>query len=74
MSLRRGSSTPLFEKHYSVSFHAIVGVVIAATIMIIPYESFNTVPNVIVNCVCLACGVAAALALDKFNSKFADKK
>jgi putative membrane protein len=64
----------LFDKHYSVSFHAIVGVVIAATVMIIPFASFNGTLNIIVNCICLACGVVAALALDKFNAKFADKK
>ena len=64
----------LFDKHYSVAFHAIVGVVIAATVMIIPFGSFLTLTGAIVNTVCLVCGVAAALALDKFNSKFADKK
>ena len=60
----------LFDKHYSVSFHAIVGVVIAATVMIIPFESFSGVASITVNCICIAGGVAAALALDKFNSKF----
>jgi putative membrane protein len=64
----------LFEKHYSVSFHAIVGVVVAATVMIIPWSSFSSVSGAIVNIVCIACGAAAALALDKFNQKFADEK
>lgn len=65
----------LFERHYSVSFHAIIGVVIAATVMIIPFASFAaSVVSAIINTVCIAVGVAAALALDKFNSKFADKK
>lgn len=64
----------LFKRHYSVSFHAIVGVVIAATIMIIPISSFNSVGSCIVNIICLVVGVAAALALDKFNQKFADQK
>ena len=65
----------LFERHYSVSFHAIVGVVIAATVMIIPFASFAaSAASAVVNVVCLAVGIAAALALDKFNSKFADKK
>ena len=65
----------LFEKQYSIAFHAIVGVVIAATVMIIPFESFAlSAVSAIVNIVCIAVGVAAALALDKFNSKFADKK
>jgi len=62
----------LFKKHYSVSFHAIVGVVIAATIMIIPFGSFvASVTSFLVNVICLAVGVVAALWLDKFNQKFA---
>lgn len=60
----------LFEKHYSVAFHAIVGVVIAATIMIIPFGSFvASVGNFLINIICLVSGIIAALALDKFNSK-----
>lgn len=62
----------LFDHHYSVAFHAIVGVVIAATIMIIPVESFTlSVSGCIVNIICIAAGIVAALALDKFNQKFA---
>ncbi len=65
----------LFDRHYSVAFHAIVGVVIAATIMIIPFASFTaSVGSFIVNVICLAVGVVAALYLDKFNQKFADQK
>jgi putative membrane protein len=60
----------LFNKHYSVAFHAIVGIVIAATVMIIPFSGFNNPLNIAVNFICLFGGIAAALALDKFNSKF----
>lgn len=61
----------LFKRHYSVAFHAIVGVVIAATIMIIPFASFAaSVAGFIVNTICVAAGVAAALWLDKFNQKY----
>ena len=64
----------LFTRHYSVSFHAIVGVVIAATIMIIPFDSFTaSVSGCLVNIICLVVGIIAALALDKFNQKFAVK-
>ena len=58
----------LFDHFYSFAFHAIVGVVIAATIIIVPFGSFAQalVPNLI----CLVVGIAAALALDKFNSRF----
>lgn len=60
----------LFEHHYSVAFHAIVGIVIAATLMIVPYESFvASTASCLINVVCLVVGVIAALVLDKFNSK-----
>lgn len=59
----------LFERHYSVAFHAIVGVVVAATVMIIPISSFlESWEQCITNLVCLAFGVISALILDKFNS------
>ena len=61
----------LFKHHYSVSFHAIVGIVIAATIMIIPVSSFTaSVGSCLINIVCIAVGIAAALMLDKFNQKY----
>ena len=61
----------LFEKHYSVAFHAIIGIVIAATIMIIPFTSFvASVGSCVVNIICLTVGVVAALGLDKFNQRF----
>lgn len=60
----------LFKHHYSVAFHAIVGIVIAATVMIIPFESFTvSVAGCLINIACLAGGVIAALILDKLNSK-----
>ena len=57
----------LFKHFYSFAFHAIVGIVIAATIMIVPFGSFAQalVPNLI----CLVVGIVLALALDKFNSR-----
>lgn len=61
----------LFRHHYSVSFHAIVGVVIAATIMIIPFSSFTaSFGSCLINIICIAVGVIAALMLDKFNQKY----
>lgn len=60
----------LFEHHYSVAFHAIVGIVIAATLMIVPYESFAvSTAGCLINIICLAAGVSAALLLDQLNSK-----
>lgn len=63
----------LFEKQYSLAFHAIIGIVIAATIMIIPFGSFASVTGCLINLVCLAVGVVAALLLDRFNQKYADE-
>ena len=61
----------LFQKHYSVAFHAIVGVVIAATIMIIPFRSFVESPvSFFVNMLCLIVGIVAAVLLDRFNQKY----
>lgn len=62
----------LFKRHYSVAFHAIVGIVIAATIMIIPFGSFTaSVASCVINIVCIVVGIVAALLLDKFNQKYA---
>jgi putative membrane protein len=59
----------LFEKHYSIAFHVIIGIVIAATIMIIPFSSFMvSIAQCVINIVCIVVGVVFALALDKFNS------
>ncbi len=61
----------LFEKHYSVAFHAIIGVVIAATVMIVPFTSFAASPgSAILNMICLAAGMAAALLLDRFQRRY----
>ena len=61
----------IFTKHHSIGFHAIVGIVIAATAMIIPFESFAaSITSCIINVLCLVFGIVAALLLDKFNQKF----
>lgn len=61
----------LFKRFYSVSFHAIIGIVIAATVMIIPFKSFaESVLLTIINIVFIAFGAVAALLLDKFNQKY----
>lgn len=58
----------LMKSHYSIVFHAIIGIVIAATLVIIPFASFASFGAAVINLVCLAAGVVSALALDKFNS------
>ena len=59
----------LFYNYYSIAFHGILGIVIAATVMIIPMESFLSAGSAIVNIICIVVGVICALALDKFNSR-----
>lgn len=60
----------LFEKHYSVAFHAIVGVVITATVMTVPWAGFTgSVREAVINLFFLAAGVFLAQLLDAFNSK-----
>ena len=58
----------LFDRFYPYAFHAIIGIVIAATIMIVPVGTFFATPAAgVVNIVCIVVGIAAALALDRFN-------
>lgn len=60
----------LMKNHYNLAFHGIIGIVVAATLVIIPFSSFvESVTSGVVNVVCLAVGVVAALLLDKFNRK-----
>jgi len=75
----------LMDNHYSVMFHSIVGIVIAATIVIIPFNSFvigNVLINesgtvtttvsaasIAINAVCLVGGIVAALLLDRMNQR-----
>ncbi len=61
----------LFDNKYSIMFHAITGIVIAATLVIIPFESFalGVIPCLI-NCVLLVLGAVAGFFLEKFNAKF----
>lgn len=60
----------LFDHYYPYAFHAIIGIVIAATIMIIPVDSFTvSVGSAVTNIICIVVGIVAALSLDAFNSK-----
>jgi len=61
----------LFERHYSIAFHAIVGVVTAATLVIIPFKNMTSSSMALTSdLVCLALGVVLALLLDRFNARF----
>lgn len=60
----------LFEHFYSYAFHGIIGIVIAATVMIIPFSGFTDMHSAFVNLICIIAGISAALLLDRFNRGF----
>lgn len=65
----------LFRKFYSCAFHAIVGIVAAATIMIIPFQSFMESWGIfLANSICLVVGIVCAWELDKFNNRYPKEK
>lgn len=65
----------LFNRYYSISFHTIIGIVIAATFMIIPFSSFTaSVINCITNISCILVGIIVAAILDKVNTKILENK
>ena len=60
----------LFDHYYNLAFHAIIGIVIAATVMIIPFDSFTVSGSqTMINLAFLVIGIIAALILDYFNQK-----
>lgn len=65
----------LFKRHYSIAQNIVVGIVIAATAVIIPFESFVRSPLSALTCViCLVMGVVIARVLSKLNRRYEDKK
>ena len=69
LCLSRGVNS-LFESHYSIAFHGILGIVIAATIMTVPFDSFRVSrTSCLINVFFLAAGDITASVLDVLNSK-----
>lgn len=65
----------LFKNHYSVAQNIVIGVVIAATAMIIPFESFaSSIGSAIINTVCIILGLLGARLLSSFNKKYEHRK
>ena len=61
----------LFEQHYSVAFHAIVGVVTAATLVIVPFKDMASSPGALASdVVCLVMGIVLTETLKQFNTRF----
>ena len=60
----------MMNNHYSVMFHGIIGLVIAASIFTIPFGAFTaSVPSCLIHIVFVVLGCVCTLLLDKFNSK-----
>ena len=60
----------LFENCYSLASHAIVGIVVAATVMIIPIGGMTaSAASFIIDILLFIIGVMAALLLDRFNQR-----
>lgn len=59
----------LFDHHYALAFHGIIGIVIAATVMILPISGFLRPADAMINIFCILSGICAALVLDHFNSR-----
>ena len=62
----------LFERHYALMFHGILGIVGAATVMTVPWGSFATSADAASrNLFCMAAGIVTAILLDFMNEKLA---
>ena len=62
----------LFDRHYAVMFHGILGIVGAATVMTVPWGSFATSADAASrNLFCMAAGIVAAILLDFMNEQLA---
>ena len=62
----------LFERHYALMFHGILGIVGAATVMTVPWGSFATSADAASrNLFCMAAGIVAAILLDFMNEQLA---
>ncbi|MDE5909012.1 MAG: DUF368 domain-containing protein [Lachnospiraceae bacterium] len=59
----------LFDAHYSEAFHGIIGIIIAATVMIVPFEGLSLFcRSGLINVFFLAAGVFIAGVMDKLNA------
>lgn len=62
----------LFEKHYAIAFHCILGFVIASTLPTIP-RSYTSSTELILCIVCAVAGFFGAYWLDKWSNRVAAK-
>ena len=62
----------LFERHYAMMFHIIFGIIFAATVMTVPWDSFAaSAEEASRNLFCMAAGIVIALFLEIVNERIA---
>ena len=63
----------LFERYHTVAYHAILGVVIASTVMIVPLE-FRSTGEVLLSILCAVVGFFVAWGMDRYGQKVKPKQ
>ena len=58
----------LFERHHTIAYHAILGIVIASTLLIVPLE-FKDATEVLLSAICAVLGFLAAWSMDRFGQR-----
>lgn len=69
LTLSRGIGW-LLNHRFSAAMHAVLGLTLASTIVILPLEASYTAVNILTYALCLGAGVVVALWMDKMNRKF----
>ncbi|MGN0971232.1 MAG: DUF368 domain-containing protein [Aristaeellaceae bacterium] len=70
MLLLARAVTRLLDAHASVMLHGIIGLVMAATVVMIPFAGFvSGAGRCVVNLICLGMGGVAALAMARINAR-----
>ena len=57
----------LLDKHYSPFFHAVLGIVLSSTILIIPLKGYNSAVSIIISAACLIGGTFGAWYMEKLD-------
>lgn len=57
----------LLERHYSIFFHIVLGIVLASTVLIIPLKGYDSAASYIISAVLFAGGAAGAWYMEKFD-------
>ncbi len=59
----------LLEKRFTAAMHAVVGLTLASTVVILPLSASYSLANVLIYVVCFGAGVGIALWMERMNQK-----